>query len=563
MQPTEDALPIGTAASGPRREFWVFRGVPLLAGLAQGATVCASRSLPHPQPDWQDALIFSILAAGLVIQATWPSGDRPPAARVRCLAAAVLAGLLLGLCDFWTSGAWEDADVAPSALLLTPALFIALPWLHGVVVGGFRIPAYERLFDRAADLVLAMLIGLLCLGIFLLLLMLWRDLFDLLKLTEATSLLGNPAVSCFGGAIAWTLGILAARERSGILDRLLKLCSVLARGLLPFAVLIGSTFFLALPFTGLEPVWRQGGSGLLLAIAGASAMFINGVYQSGSQDYAAWQKRLVEAAILMVAVAVGLAAYGTTLRIRQYGLTPDRVLLIAFVLFAAVVAAGYTASVIPGRGPWLHRVGKTNRLALPAMVLLLIALTSPVLDPVRLSAWSQYHRVADGLEAPEFFDFAYLQFRLGPAGRERLAELEALDDHPQATVIRARIADARNSMNYWSWRRGDFQSDGGASAPQVQPEPASQPTPVVPAELPLESVSRVIGPLALHSRVAWQAGDLPRLYVVMQGDVLFSHNTSPNAEQRAAVFRAAAGEMTYLNPNGRAAILIVEIGPAP
>ena len=573
MNTVDEALTGKIAQPAPKQAIWLARGVPLLAGLAQGATVYWNKAYSWPDvaswPDeaLQDAALIFVLAATLVIQMTWPRVDGSPTARHRSLGSAVLTGLLLALCHYWSHDAWKDADIGPNTVFLGLALFLALPLLQGLVEDGLRLPSYDRLFGRFVDVSLAILIGLFSLGIYVLLRVLWAELFDLLGLTTVTSFLRGSLFASFPDAMAWALGISVTRERDGILDKLLRLCTALARGLLPVIVLIGGSFFLALPFTGLDPVWRQGGSGLLLTIAGFAAIFINGVYQTGGDRFPAWQKRLVEVAILIVATAVGLAAYGTARRVLQYGLTPDRVLLLASVVTAALVAGGYVLSVIPRRGPWLGGVARVNRLTLPAIILLLIALASPVLDPVALSAWSQYRRMANQIETAKTFDFGYLQFRLGPAGRERLIELENLAEHPDISSIHKRIAEARQSPSYWDWLRrypAPTVASDDDSPPQTGSEPSETPPRTETAPEPLERATKVTGPIALQGTTKWHSGATTRLFVVVTGYVGFlREGEDSDMMQYAAVFRAEPDEMITLEPSGRATVLIVELEPAP
>lgn len=563
MSTTAETLPGNRVPNATPHAVWPTRAIPLAAGLVQGVTFLWLWASP-PSDDPLHIIVASFaLSATFVVQMTWPGAAAGPAGDWRSLGVALSVALILTLCQYWAIGAWEDADMAPAPVLLILALLLSIPLLQGFVTEGLRVPGYARLFGRATDAALAVLIGLFCVAVVFLLLQLWVALFRLLGFHDVARLLSDERVPSIVLPLAWTLGILATREHGKILDRLLRLCSALARGLLPIIVLIGGSFFLSLPFAGLGPVWATGGSALLLTIAAAGAILVNGVYQAGGEHCAGWQKRLTEATVAIIAIAVGLAAYGSIVRVWHYGLTPPRVLLLAGVITAALVAAGYGGAALWRRGPWLAGVGHVNRLALPMVVLLLIALTSPVLDPVAMSASSQYRRLAAQIVPAENFDFGYLRFRLGPAGQERLAALERLDDHPDIAAIRSLADAARHTPNYEEWRwlhptPAPAPSDAAPAAPNAS-------TPVHPSEAapePLERAASVSGPIALTADVKWQSGAKPRLYVVTAGHVEFRRDgRAPSSARYAAVFRAEPDETIVLMPADRAAVLIVELDP--
>jgi hypothetical protein len=570
------------------RPVWRARLVVMLAGLAQAAAVYAQAAAPYwIEPAALDAAMVFVLSAGLVVQMTWPAAEAGWAIRQRSLGSAFCAALLVGLCHYWSIEAWGDVYFGPGRdAFLGLSLFLALPLLQGIVAVGFRPPAYERLFTRFVDTALTLLIGAISLGLYIVLRHLWASLFDALQIADISAFLRGDLFTSFTDAAAWTMGILITRESSGILDRLLRLCTALARGLLPVIVVIGASFFLALPFAGLEPLWREGGgSGLLLGIAAFAIFLVNGVYQAGERFYPAWQRRLVEAAILVLAAAAGLAIYGATLRVAQHGLTPERVHLLASAGLAGMAAAGYLGAVLASRRAWLSAVGRINSIALPTTVLLLIALTSPVLDPVGLSAWSQFRRLADGVVPVQQFDFGYLQFQLGEAGRERLAALEQLTDHPEAAELRERIAAVRQFGNYWQWKEAHGQVVARPPVPAL-PRRLISPAPATPAaQLALQrqrtalwgdqisglagqSVREVHGPFVVDGTATWRAGDAPRLYVVLSGYVsverrrLVYQNGTDFALLNASPFAVRAGETITLKADSPAIVLIVELEPA-
>jgi Kef-type K+ transport system membrane component KefB len=94
--------------------------------------------------------------------------------------------------------------------------------------------------------------------------------------------------------------------------------------LLPMMTAFAVAFLLALPFTGLQPLWStRYATGTLLAASGALVFLINAAYQDGQAGDAI--ARPVQYARSIAALGlvplVALAVYGLMLRAQQYGWT--------------------------------------------------------------------------------------------------------------------------------------------------------------------------------------------------------------------------------------------------
>ncbi len=203
--------------------------------------------------------------------------------------------------------------------------------------------------------------------------------------------------------------------------------------------LIAVGFLGALPFTGLTALHKAGSSsGILLAVCAALIILMNATYQDGERDdhpplVLKWFTRL--AAIALVPL-VGVAAYGIGSRIGQHGLSPSRIYAVAGVVVAACYAAGYTWAAV-SRGPWMRRLETTNWITAQIIVVVLLALFSPLVDPARLSVASQIHVLEAGRVRPENFDYAFLRFKSGRWGREALERL-AVGKDGKAVAVAAR-----------------------------------------------------------------------------------------------------------------------------
>jgi len=118
---------------------------------------------------------------------------------------------------------------------------------------------------------------------------------------------------------------------------------------------------------------------------------------------------------------VGIAGHALYLRVAQYGWTTERVAALACVLVAACFAIGYAVALVRGL-KWLEI---TNVAASIMTVAVVLALLTPIADPVRISVNSQIARLEQGRIAPDVFDYKYLRFGGGRYGAAALARMQA------------------------------------------------------------------------------------------------------------------------------------------
>jgi hypothetical protein len=220
--------------------------------------------------------------------------------------------------------------------------------------------------------------------------------------------------------------------------------------LLPVMTLITVAFLLALPFTGLEPLWNtRRATVILLAAAGALVFLINDAYQGGDvQDTVAAIVRYsgTVAALALVPIVV-LAAHGLALRVGQYGWTPDRIVALACIAVAGCYAVGYALAAVR-RGRWLESIELTNIATAYVILAVLLALLTPIADPARLSVADQVARLESGKMSADQFDFAFLRFLSGRYGEQALERLKSKQDGPDAV----RISQKANEALGWKGR---------------------------------------------------------------------------------------------------------------
>lgn len=360
------------------------------------------------------------------------------------VAAALLAGLAVH--DVLRLPA-ERQDAAPSGAFVFYAaamLFIA----HALVAAADQarrpLPDYRVYFEVAWLLGLRLALAALFVGLFWLLLWLGAAMFGLIGLRFLSDLLGHDWFNIPATALMLGAAIHLTDMREDLVRAMRALVLNLLSWLLPVMVALAIGFLVALPFTGLGPLWAvKRATAILLVASAALVVLINTAFQDGRAGTPAQgMLRLpVRAAALVLAPLAGLAAYGLWLRVDQHGLTPDRVGAGACVLMALAYAGGYAGAALwPAR--WATLVERTNVAAALVAIGLIVALFSPLADPARLSVADQMRRLADGRVTPEAFDYAFLAHGAAGYGRAALAALKTGRGSPAAQAIAARAADA-------------------------------------------------------------------------------------------------------------------------
>jgi hypothetical protein len=364
----------------------------------------------------------------------------------------------IGCVGFGIYGIVSDPVVAQYGAAPTPRIVPTVMALFSIatilfIVHGFIVAAeadgrwrasYPTYFDVFCKHAVQAGLAAAFVGAFWTLLGLSAELFRLIGIEFLAKLIRRNAFWIPTTAVVFSYGIHVTDAHVTIVRGTRTLGLFLLSWLLPMMALIGAAFVLALPFTGLEPLWRtQRASIILLSAAAALILLINAAYQDGraeNRSVAALRYASVLAAIVVVPL-IALAGYALALRIGQYGLTPDRVGGAVCVVVGACFAVGYGVAAARS-GAWLHGLEGTNLITVLVVVGLLLALNSPVADPNRISVADQVSRLQAERISPDEFDFAFLRFGAGRYGTRALEQLASHAQGPQAAVIAERAAKA-------------------------------------------------------------------------------------------------------------------------
>lgn len=432
---------------------WVRLAIGIAQGLALYLLYLSAEAKAWPST--VDPLFVPLILVMLFVPtaALGGVGRFRPRTLILWLAAAVAITAIIG----WWAGLNELADGAAMSTwfgaLIFPAGAAVLFILHHLILPADltrrRIAPYPVYFDTAWKAGVQLALSGAFTGAFWLLLLLGGGLFSMIGLNFLRDLIGQEWFAIPATTLIFAAAVHLTDVRDGLIRGVRTVALMLLSWLLPVMALITAAFVLVLPFTGVGRLWDEGyGTGLMLAAAAALIILINAAYQDGEPDgrphvALQWTARL--AGVLLVPL-MGLALWGMGLRIGQHGLTPERIIALTLVLLGAVYGAGYAfAAVRPG--PWMRPLERTNIVAALAAVIAILALFTPIADPARLSVADQMRRLETGRVSAEDFDYAFLRFDAGRAGRRALDRLAASDDAETARRAgEARAAEYRHAV---------------------------------------------------------------------------------------------------------------------
>lgn len=279
-----------------------------------------------------------------------------------------------------------------------------------------------------------------------------------------------------GAALGAAIGLL--RDRDTILGLLQRTVTTILSVLAPILAAGLLLFVLALPFTGLEPLWAQTAATtpiLLCCVIGA-IFLANATIGNNAEDEARsplfrLSARALCALILPLAI---VAAISTWLRIDQHGFTPERLWGLTFVTIILVISAAYCAALILGRKDWPEHIRASNVGLMAGLCAVALLLATPLIDFGAVSARNQIARLENGKVPEKDFDWGAMAFDFGPAGR---ASLERLAKEGATGGIRAEAAKALRIKDRWQASNADGSKAPPRSLAKVRVLPRSVPLP--------------------------------------------------------------------------------------
>ena len=408
-----------------------------LIGLAAGGIFCWLRESlleksigPYPGA-FESSVFILTVTLGLALLLTWPKVPNR-AAFLRSALGSLILALLLGGSTAWIfHNLGSDVRAAENTAMMWAftslfAGYVLIAFIQcWAETGELRFP-YPELARHAWSNVFFFLTGGVLAGAFWLLLLLWAQLFKLLQIEFFITLFADPVFALMVTPPVFAIGVALGREKERIISTLLGLAMMLCRFLLPLASILVIAFLITLGVRGLSLLWETGAATPLLLGMIVTMVFLSNAATQAIPDTPLLPKPLrwlVAAALLLLSVYAGLAAYATGLRIDQYGLMPDRIWAAIFVFLAALYCLGYAGVVLLSKNSWLGGM----RIVNPPLALFAVALiwfcNLPILSFKQISTDTQVARLLSTKVSAENFDFTALRYKLGEPGKAALAAL--------------------------------------------------------------------------------------------------------------------------------------------
>ena len=364
--------------------------------------------------------------AALVIVAT--GAFLMTAERLRLAWAAVFAlvwGAVIGMIGFYTATYNFHGEIVEfpffSALL---AVGIAGPLFQVIRDLGRPELTYAPLHRYVWDDAIIGAASFAFTGLTFLLAFLLAQLFDAIGIDVLKDLLGEGwfmwmlAGTAFGAASA------ILRERAPLLATLQRLVTVVISVLAPVFAVALALFLVALPATGFAGLWKSGvpETPLLLAVAAFAFVFLNAIIGESPEDRSQGRLwRFTEIGLLASVLPLGgLALVSMSMRVEQYGWTPERLWgVIACGVAIAFGIANWAAFAID-RNRFDIRLREYQKKLAVGVCGLALLLAMPILDFGKISTRSQLAKLESGKISADKFDWAALKYDFGPAGRAAL-----------------------------------------------------------------------------------------------------------------------------------------------
>lgn len=442
----------------------------LLVGTLQGWALWAlwkARELsawPSSDIAAERALLYIALAIPLAFYLTQSVESLSRERRRNILIGIGIVFALLGAYSGWAENApheiwhsaWRLFSGRPSDLFAAAILgFVAIPLcVHFNFTT--RRWSYHALFETSWRNALLTGSSAALTGVFWIVLFAGAMLMKSIGLNFIFNLIEKPIFAIPATGIAFAAAFALGLARFGMIVTLRRFWLTISSWLLPLLLAFSAMWAIALPFTGLELLFKTHNAGfVLLWFIALSVNFANAAYQDGTgeQPYAHWLGRLLEYAWLSLLVLAGVAWWAMQQRIAQYGWTEDRVWGIFVLVLATLYTVGYSYS-LRLRHAWLAHIGTTNIATALVMCAGLALLLSPLADARRIAVISQMSRITNGAVEADKIDYAYLRWQAGRYGQDALKNLSAGIDHKDRDIIAAKAKQTLAQENRYATADG-------------------------------------------------------------------------------------------------------------
>ncbi len=442
----------------------------LLVGALQGWALWAlwkARELkvwPSVDPLSERALLYVSLVLPLAFYLTQNIATLTRERRTRMLFWIGALFALLGGYSGWAesipaeplSGIWSVPPARPSDLFAAAILgFVLIPlWAH--LDRLTRHWSYHALFETAWRNALMTISSVTLTGVFWVVLFAGAMLMKSIGLNFIFELIEKPIFSIPVTGIVFGAAFALGLARAAMIVTLRRFWLSISAWLLPLLLVFSVMWVVALPFTGLDLLFKTHNAAfILLWFIALSVNFANAAYQDGTgeQPYGHRLGRTLEYAWLTLPVLAVVAWWAMAQRIAQYGWTEDRVWGVFVLVLASLYTAGYAWSLRSRHG-WLANIGKTNIATALVMCAGLVLLLSPLADARRIAVHSQMSRLTSGTVDADKIDYSYLRWQAGRYGQDALNELAAGIEHKDKEIIASKARQTLAQQNRYAANTG-------------------------------------------------------------------------------------------------------------
>ena len=383
----------------------------------------------HPGFEWRVALAAGIATFGLSF-AVCANRRHVFSGAVYALFAAGITG---GITYWQLYLDWPDRF---SFTALAVSLFVFTPFYQTVLVSHWR--DYRALHQHAWGNTVVIALGGAFVPLSFGLAFLLSALFSIAGIDYLRVLLREHIVNMVIAGVALGAAIGVLREHDSIIASTQALVqSVFSLLVVPLAFGLG-VFLLALPFTGLEPLWgtRTSSTAILFSCALGALIILNAAVREDNSNQSKNRIVLIASRVLALTVAplALISVYSLKLRIDQYGFTPDRLWAAVVCLLITLYGLGYFLSALH-RSQFFAWIRSYNFYMSLVVCALTVLLATPLLDFGAVSARDQLARYENGITSEDDLDLVALAFDFGPAGRTALEGMRATSSAELASKI--------------------------------------------------------------------------------------------------------------------------------
>lgn len=418
-----DTTPAEAAQDWPLRP-WLLAGLLGAAGLLIHLVTRG-----HPDVGWRAAVAAFLFFGSISAALSTDRDDWRAPAIFSVVLGLVMAGLAWRAVQYGESLPDEQYGFGAGVI----ASLLALPLFQaGFLRRRFATPYADAHYHVWND-ALAGAGAIAFTGLSWLVLLILSELFHLLKIDLIRDLMNEEwfAVAFSGTAFGAALGTL--KNQAKVLGTLQSV-AMLVLSLLAVPLAFGlAAFLVATVLSGPQVLWdatRSATPVLLICAAGAFGL-TNAVIRAGDAEMTR-NRVLRAAAMVLAAVILPLALFAALsmgLRLRQYGLAPERLWGLVAIAVACAFGLAYWVALVRGRlTGWAESLRRANLHLAAAVCVLAIVLALPILDFGAISTRNQISRLESGTVAPQRFDFNALRWDFGAAGRRALARLAERED---------------------------------------------------------------------------------------------------------------------------------------